>query len=324
VSRNLLIDGMVRQMMVTIGQIATTGGVRTPLAHVANEVFLSLAKELESQGVGRKIIADMFGLTLRAYHIKVRRIGESRTVGGRSLWTAIHGFIAERESVPRVEVQRRFARDEASSVAGILNDLVKSGLIFRSGEGKATVYRTATSDDLAKSSGTSIDSFVWMEVHRRGPITLAELGAALPALSLDAREQALERLTRAGSVQRAELDDGAQYTSPQLLIPLDDPEGWEAAVLDHFQTVATTIGVKAQRLPHRSAAADRTGGSTFHFDLSDEHPLRDEVLSLLRRFREEASDLRKRVEEQFEPSDHPYRVSLYVGQVVIDDREENA
>jgi hypothetical protein len=312
VSRNLLIDGMVRQMMVTIGQIATTGGVRTPLAHVANEVFLSLAKELESQGVGRKIIADMFGLTLRAYHIKVRRIGESRTVGGRSLWTAIHGFIAERESVPRVEVQRRFARDEASSVAGILNDLVKSGLIFRSGEGKATVYRTATSDDLAKSSGTSIDSFVWMEVHRRG------------ALSLDALEQALERLTRAGSVQRAELDDGAQYTSPQLLIPLDDPEGWEAAVLDHFQTVATTIGVKAQRLPHRSAAADRTGGSTFHFDLSDEHPLRDEVLSLLRRFREEASDLRKRVEEQFEPSDHPYRVSLYVGQVVIDDREENA
>ena len=34
--------------------------VRAPLAHVANQVFLDLANELEAQGVSRKVSADMF------------------------------------------------------------------------------------------------------------------------------------------------------------------------------------------------------------------------------------------------------------------------
>lgn len=46
----LLIDAIVRQTTVLIAQLATRGGVRAPLAHLANQVFLELAKELQAQG----------------------------------------------------------------------------------------------------------------------------------------------------------------------------------------------------------------------------------------------------------------------------------
>ena len=38
----LLIDSIVRQTTVLIAQLATSGGVRAPLAHVANQVFLEI------------------------------------------------------------------------------------------------------------------------------------------------------------------------------------------------------------------------------------------------------------------------------------------
>ena len=59
---SVVIDAVIRQTTVLIAQLATTGGIRSPLSRLANQVFLNLVGELESQGVGRKVIADMFGL----------------------------------------------------------------------------------------------------------------------------------------------------------------------------------------------------------------------------------------------------------------------
>ena len=42
----LLIDAIVQQTMVFIAQLATAGGVRAPLVHVASQVFLDLTGEL--------------------------------------------------------------------------------------------------------------------------------------------------------------------------------------------------------------------------------------------------------------------------------------
>lgn len=61
----VLIDSIVRQTTVLIAQIATATESRPRLAHTADEVFGSLVRELRSQGVTNKGIADMFGLTLR-------------------------------------------------------------------------------------------------------------------------------------------------------------------------------------------------------------------------------------------------------------------
>jgi hypothetical protein len=53
------------------------------VAHLANQVFVQLARELESQGVSRKVSADMFGMALRAYVRKLRRLSEAESQPGR-------------------------------------------------------------------------------------------------------------------------------------------------------------------------------------------------------------------------------------------------
>ena len=46
----LLIDAIVRQTMVFIAQLSTVDGVRSPLSHIADSMFVNLVRELESQG----------------------------------------------------------------------------------------------------------------------------------------------------------------------------------------------------------------------------------------------------------------------------------
>src|SRR6185295_12777523 len=89
----LLIDALVRQTMVLVAQLSTAAGIRAPLAHVADEVFVSLAREIEAHGVGRKVVADMFGLALRTYQKKVQRPTESVTERERTLWEAVLDFV---------------------------------------------------------------------------------------------------------------------------------------------------------------------------------------------------------------------------------------
>ena len=72
----LLMDGVVRQTTVLLAQLSTTAGARSPLAHVADQVFVELAREIESQGVRRQVVADMFGMALRSYQKKMRRLTE--------------------------------------------------------------------------------------------------------------------------------------------------------------------------------------------------------------------------------------------------------
>src|SRR5688572_28004473 len=88
-SRTLLIDSIVRQTTVLIASLATTAGHRSSLAHVANQVLGNLDLELKAQGLGNKVIADMFGMALRTYHDRVARLAESQSEVGRSLWDAV-------------------------------------------------------------------------------------------------------------------------------------------------------------------------------------------------------------------------------------------
>ena len=80
----LLIDAIMRQTTVLIAQLSTAAGVRAPLAHLADQVFVTLAKEIEAQGVGRKVVADMFGMALRSYQKKTQRLGGSQTEQGKT------------------------------------------------------------------------------------------------------------------------------------------------------------------------------------------------------------------------------------------------
>ena len=112
----ILIDAIVRQTTLLIARISTVEGVRSPLGHVANEVFLGLVEELESQGVSKKVIADMFGMALRSYRQKVQRLTESVPARGLTLWTAVQRTIAERGSATRAELLSLFYSNEEASV----------------------------------------------------------------------------------------------------------------------------------------------------------------------------------------------------------------
>lgn len=315
---NLLIDNIVRQTTVLVGQLATSAGGRAPLAHIAGQVFVELVRELKAQGLGNKVIADMFGLTLRTYHDRVRRASESATDRGTSLWEAVLGYVRGRQIVTRADLLRRFRADDEATVRGVLSDLVESGLVFRSGRGDHTTFRAATEAEtgamLASDPDASLAGMLWVTLHQAGPLTAAEL-AGRHSVPAERVERALEALTREERAQRT--PDG-KYQADHCVIPYGDEAGWEAALFDHFQAMATAIVAKVTRGKSRALPEEATGGSTYHFDLYPGHPREEEVLGLLRTTRERASALRAAVDREPKASEaEGYRVVFYVGQNAI-------
>jgi len=321
----LLIEAIVRQTTILIAQLATSGGSRAPLAQVANQVFLDLVHELERQGVGRKVSADMFGLGLRTYQRKIQRFLESSTDRGRSLWVAVLDFVQSAETVNRAEVLAQFASDDESQVRGVLHDLCESGLITVSGTGPRLSYRITPADALARlrqaQSNEGLDELLWALIYREGPCTLAELQKT----QVDARElgQALLRLLDAGRIEQA--SPGGAYTARTLLLPLGSAVGWEAAVFDHFKAVVNTITRRLRMNRKSPGLADRVGGSTYTVDVWPGHPHAEQAFATLKQLRSQLGELRDEIERY--NADHPVperytQILMYVGQCSIEQGED--
>lgn len=325
---HLLIDAIVRQTTVLIAQLATTAGVRAPLAHVAADVFVSLVEELKDQGLGSKVIADMFGLALRTYHNRVRRYSESVTDRGVSLWEAVLSFVRQRDMVTRAEVLRRFHADDEATVRAVLKDLVDTGLLFRAGRADRTTFRAAKPEEVVAlhDGPDTAAQFVRVLLHQQGPLTPKEIGSQL-GLKPEAVQQALEQLTQEGQVRVIAGSDAALsvYQASECVIPYGDERGWEAALFDHYQAMVTAIAAKVRTGASKAGRDDATGGSTYHFDLCPGHPLEQEILGLLKEARTRASDLRQRAGQAEAATGRTYRVVFYAGQHLIraDDEDED-
>ncbi len=320
-----LIDAIVRQTTVLIARLSTAEGVRSPLAHVANEVFVGLVRELENQGLGKKVIADMFGLALRSYRQKVQRLEESATTRGVTLWTAVHSFLAAREFATRAELLARFKHDEESAVRGILNDLVESGLVMLSGRGDDARYRIATEDELRDLGAAaqarpqeSNAALVWLHAYRESPIQKDRL-AQLVALSTNEFEAAVRTLVDDGRIRLETRKDGVYCATEHCLIPVGEAAGWEAAVIDHHRTVLNAIGAKITSGNRSSAKSDEVGGTTLTFDLWPGHPLEQDVRRLLATTRGSVIPLWDQVTEynQHHSGTGTYQVHFYCGQYVL-------
>ncbi|MBN1652913.1 MAG: hypothetical protein JXA30_03975 [Deltaproteobacteria bacterium] len=325
----LLIDSIVQQTTVLIAKLATAGGARSPLAHIANQVMVELASELESQGLSRKVTADMFGISLRSYRRRVQRMRESSSVRGRTLWEAVLEFVKQGSLVTRRQVFDRFCRDEEEHVRGILHDLVESGLLFCSGAGLDGVYRLATEQELKTiyelDGQSGLEELIWSIVFCRGPI-LRDRVAEIGALSEDALDKALRNLTETGRINVEQRDDGVYLFSDRFLIEQSDEKNWEASVYDHFHAVVRTICNRLEPGICDSRFRDSIGGSTYTFDVGPGHPHEKEVLSLLRDFRERCGGIRQRVSvynQQHGLCDVGENVVVYIGQSVIP-REKNS
>ena len=317
----VLIDSIVRQTTVLIAQLATSGGIRAPLSHVANQVFLDLANELEAQGVSRKVSADMFGMALRAYIRKVRRLSESESQQGRTLWQAVLDFIKQQQLVSRDRVLERFRLDGELEVSAVLHDLSETGLIFCSGSGRRAAYRAASDDELGQLSQLNGEAggeeLAWVLVYRHGPLHSGELAQLLRRTEAETRA-IVEKLCAADRVQRA---SNGQLSARDFVIPLGAEIGWEASVFDHVQAMVQTICQRLRSLPPAASDQHAVGGSTYSFDVWPGHPLEPEVKAQLGEFRRRAGELRQRVEQHNQA--HGLRkeyqqVVHYAGQCILE------
>lgn len=323
----LLIEALVRQTMVLIAALATATGNRTPLAQVANQVFAELVAELKAHGLGNKVIADMFGMAMRTFHYRMARLAESSTERGRSVWEAVLGFIQINGTVLRMDVLRRFERDDTEIVRSVLRDLVDSRLIYRTGRGDCTAYRFAT-DEFVERVGDSgaLQHLILVALHRYGPINRDELVRYVP-LSGSTVDAMLEQMVSEGRVQRSEDEDSPRYNHNSLLIDYGDAGGWQAALFDHYQAMVSAICTKLRSGRAHAEADEHIGGSTYHFDLWLGHPLEQEVLNLLSEMRVRARSLCERVQEvntelSTDCNPAPKRVIAYIGQTVLQDEED--
>jgi hypothetical protein len=326
----LLIQAIVRQTTILIAQLATSRGARAPLSQVANQVFIDLVRELERQGVSRKVSADMFGLGLRTYRRKIQRMAESATERGRSLWEVVLEYVRAQGLVTRRELLTRFSSDDEAQVRAVLHDLCESQLLFSSGIGASTSYRAASDEELAalkrKHGEEGADELLLALMFRESPLTVGEVAHKAQA-SVAEIEAALLRLHAAGRLDRV-LPEGAtepRYSAGQLVIPLGAPVGWEAAVFDHFKALVTTVLARL-REDRAASLEDQVGGSTYTIDVWDGHPLASEVYGALARMRASLSDLRTRVLElngDRAPPEQHTRVVIYVGQSLIQEGHDH-
>ena len=320
---DLLIHAIVRQTTILIAQLATSRGVRAPLAQVANQVFLDLVGELERQGVSRKVSADMFGLGLRTYRRKIQRMSESSTDRGRSLWEVVLEYVRARNMARRVEILKRFSGDDEAQVKAVLYDLCESQLVFSSGTGSNTTYRAASEDELVAlqhmRGSEGLDELLLALAYRDGPLTLDQI-AQRAKMERDELESTLARLLAAGRIDRTDREGVPHYQASALVIPLGASAGWEAAVFDHFKALVTTIICRLRDDREAAALSDHIGGSTYTIDVWPGHPLADKVYGSLGRIRAELSNLREEVETFNGDNEIPEtntRVVIYAGQCLI-------
>ena len=317
----LLIDSIVRQTTVLVAQLATYSGTRAPLAHTTDQVFLSLVSELKHQGLGNKVISEMFGLALRTYHGKLRRLSDGATGRGKSLWTVVLEFVQANESVTRGELLQRFQSEDPAVVKSVLRDLVGYGFLFFAGRGQSTVYRTAhrkDTDTEKDAEAERLAHFVWVAVRGSGPQTVDEIAWQV-STETSLVTSTLARLVDEGKVTTDRRCGVSRYRSVNVGIPEGSEAGWQAAVFDHFQALVSTICAKLVVGSAPPKRDEEFGASTYYYDVWPGHPCFAEVKGYLSALRQQSIHLRERVEAHNQshpkPSDDDIqRFVAYVGQ----------
>jgi hypothetical protein len=115
-------------------------------------------------------------------------------------------------------------------------------------------------------------------------------------------------------VQRNDL---GELLAKGFQVPVGAESGWESAVFDHFQAVATAIVNKLHLLTQAQPHADWVGGTTLRFELSAGHPYKQRVLALLQETRSRLNELWAQVSDYNDAHGVPaerLNVVFYFGQ----------
>jgi hypothetical protein len=213
----------------------------------------------------------------------------------------------------------RFHRDDEDLARGVLQDLVDTGLVSRTGKGGGARFRAVRGADVDheddKGHREALDTLVAIIAYRVGPADRAKLltAAGFPDPVLDG---CLARLIASGRI----IAEGDLYRAPSLVLPVGSTAGFEAAIFDHYQALVSTLCAKIAR-GGRARADDRVGASTYTLEIAEGHRFEGEALDELARFRARMSDLRARIAEENLVHPLPARrtkVIVYLGQNVIE------
>jgi hypothetical protein len=168
---------------------------------------------------------------------------------------------------------------------------------------------------------------ILVAIHRHGACKAADVQKHVP-LAEAVLEQQLARLVATGRLLCTEAPDGARYSIDRIFIPHGAGEGWEAAVLDHYQAMIAAICGKLRGGDAPTRGDESIGGSTYHLDVWEGHPLEREALGFLASIRRQGVALRTAVEAHNAAHARPadateIRVTSYVGQAVLIEGEDD-
>jgi hypothetical protein len=260
----------------------------------------------------------MFGLALRSYHRKLRRIEGSATTPGESLWQAVLRIVGRKKTISQLDLWAELSEDDPAVIRGIVSDMVESGVLDKEGSGPSAVLTPSSLNAGSPDSDDGLKDYIWALLYRDGPLSAADV-SALSHQSPDRVRAILGALIDDGMAQTTATDGTAApcYVARDFIIPPGEDERWPLAVYDHFAAVVRSI---CSRLA--GAQGSHGGGSTYEFNLWRGHPMEKEVLQTLQAFRQRNTELRERVDqwnESHAPSGTRYRVTCYAGQFEIDD-----
>lgn len=113
----------------------------------------------------------------------------------------------------------RFHRDDAEIVRGVLHDLCQTALVFRTGSGHSTLYRSANQEDwnrMGPAASAGQDEFLWVLIYREGPLSREALAQQTRRQDLEA---ALQRLLESGRVSAVTRGAETEYCSSEFFVP---------------------------------------------------------------------------------------------------------
>jgi hypothetical protein len=201
--------------------------------------------------------------------------------------------------------------------------------VYRSGRGDGSVFRVAEAQDFEHSAleqrREASEYVVWLSVFRHGPIGRPGL-ADLTRLASDQLDAALATLLADGRIEALRSDEELeQYRSARFDVPVGAAQGWEAALLDHFQAMVSAINMKLRSGRTQALSSDEVGGATYTLDVWPGHPLELEARGLLLETRRRVDALRERIDHH--NAEHGARpeprspVVFYAGQYVKQELE---
>lgn len=339
-SQELNFAGLVERIVPLVAELFATLASRNPLrmhfADIANKTLLDMVEVLRHDGVSQEAIAASLGLTINGFRSKMKllreRFGarapddtgiEERSASPvRTLLDRVFSHIEE-QPAPRgatyTQLLQTFRGVKADSLKGVLHFLVKSGLLSVSGSGKTRTYRVVHRS--AVGPGV-LDAMVML--FREGPLSAGDLALRLGIGETRALEL-VDGLRAAGRLESRPLPDGAMgHRVMEYHVPVDSPEGFEAALFDHLSTVVRAICKKVRGGEHRATMADLNGGATFSFDVPASHPLAGEIRNFLPTMRKTLDDWLERSEAELanaiaaDPTVETERITIYVGQTTED------